>query len=675
MGDKIVWKAFVISVVLMLVSSVAPCIAVNNSRAPDEEAMPTIEPFYPAPFSHSPAYGSEVHPSGSNSIAKDLNLTTRTTSVAPEEEWNRTFGGTYGELAYSVQQTSGGGYIIAGITWSYGAGYGDFWLVKTDSSGKEEWNRTFGGTYEDRAHSVQQTSDGGYIIAGTTDSYGAGHNDFWLVKTDSSGKEEWNRTFGGTYWDRAYSVQQTSDGGYIIAGTTDSYGAGHYDFWLVKTDSSGKEEWNRTFGGIDWDEAYSVQQTSDGGYIIAGYTDSYGVGSSYFWLVKTDSSGKEEWDRTFGGTYKDRAYSVQQTSDGGYIIAGYTHSYGAGSGDFWLVKTDSSGKEEWDRTFGGTYWDRAHSVQQTSDGGYIIAGETESYGAGSIDFWLVKTDSSGKEEWNRTFGGTDGDWTESVQQTSDGGYIIAGTTDSYGAGYGDFWLIKLRGEVIENRPPIASFAYSPENPVVNQAVTFDASNSTDSDGTITSYEWDFGDGTNGTGEIITYSYSSAGDFVVNLTVTDDDGVTNSTSKLITVSELERFIFDTGAPASPYPSIMGNHTGTIKSNHTVIATKLYTYSCIGTGGHTEYAKIWNATWNATAAWDGYAGDWHNITFDKTVVLLPNETYNYTIITGSYPQIHHTPALPTDNGWINCTKFTDANRMEYTNWVPAIRLWSW
>jgi hypothetical protein len=623
MGDKIVWKAFVISVVLMLVSSVAPCIAVNNSRAPDEEAMPTIEPFYPAPFSHSPAYGSEVHPSGSNSIAKDLNLTTRTTSVAPEEEWNRTFGGTYGELAYSVQQTSGGGYIIAGITWSYGAGYGDFWLVKTDSSGKEEWNRTFGGTYEDRAHSVQQTSDGGYIIAGTTDSYGAGH----------------------------------------------------YDFWLVKTDSSGKEEWNRTFVGIDWDEAYSVQQTSDGGYIIAGYTDSYGVGSSYFWLVKTDSSGKEEWDRTFGGTYKDRAYSVQQTSDGGYIIAGYTHSYGAGSGDFWLVKTDSSGKEEWDRTFGGTYWDRAHSVQQTSDGGYIIAGETESYGAGSIDFWLVKTDSSGKEEWNRTFGGTDGDWTESVQQTSDGGYIIAGTTDSYGAGYGDFWLIKLRGEVIENRPPIASFAYSPENPVVNQAVTFDASNSTDSDGTITSYEWDFGDGTNGTGEIITYSYSSAGDFVVNLTVTDDDGVTNSTSKLITVSELERFIFDTGAPASPYPSIMGNHTGTIKSNHTVIATKLYTYSCIGTGGHTEYAKIWNATWNATAAWDGYAGDWHNITFDKTVVLLPNETYNYTIITGSYPQIHHTPALPTDNGWINCTKFTDANRMEYTNWVPAIRLWSW
>ena len=132
------------------------------------------------------------------------------------------------------------------------------------------------------------------------------------------------------------------------------------------------------------------------------------------------------------------------------------------------------------------------------------------------------------------------------------------------------------------------------------------------------------------------------------------------------------IFDTGAPANPYPSIMGNHTGTIKPNHTVIATKLYTYPCAGTGGHTEYARIWNLTWNATATWEGYAGDWHNISFDKTVVLLANKTYNYTIRTGSYPQIHHTDALPTENGWINCTKFTDANGKVYYDWIPAIRL---
>ncbi|RJS68305.1 hypothetical protein CW714_10330, partial [Methanophagales archaeon] len=311
---------------------------------------------------------------------------------------------------------------------------------------EEAWNKTFGGTNWDEARSVQQTSDGGYIIAGFTESYGAGKRDFWLVKTDSNGNEEWNKTFGGTDRDAAYSVQQTSDGGYIIAGYTESYGAGYDDFWLVKTDSNGNEEWNKTFGGISSDWAYSVQQTSDGGYILAGYTWSYGAGKRCdFWLVKTDFEGNEEWNKTFGGTDWDEASSVQQTSDGGYIIAGGTRSYGAGRCDFWLVKTDFEGNEEWNKTFGGTSSDWAYSVQETSDGGYIIAGETGSYGAGE-DFWLVKTDFNGNEEWKKTFGGISSDWASSVQQTSDGGYIIAGFTWSYGAGGYDFWLVKVKGE-------------------------------------------------------------------------------------------------------------------------------------------------------------------------------------------------------------------------------------
>jgi len=160
--------------------------------------------------------------------------------------------------------------------------------------------------------------------------------------------------------------------------------------------------------------------------------------------------------------------------------------------------------------------------------------------------------------------------------------------------------------------------------------------------------------------------------MVNLIVTDNDGATNSTTKIITVYP-PAAIFDTGAPSNPYPSISGTHTGTITPNQTIIATKLYTYPCEGTGGHTEYARIWNKTWNATATWEGYAGDWHNITFDKPVVLLPNKTYNYTIRTGSYPQIHHTDALPTANGWINCTEFVDANGKIYDDWIPAIRLY--
>ena len=223
-----------------------------------------------------------------------------------------------------------------------------------------------------------------------------------------------------------------------------------------------------------------------------------------------------------------------------------------------------------------------------------------------------------------------------------------------------------------NQPPIANFTYYPEKPVVNQSVTFDASSSYDPDGNITSYEWNFGDGniTNTMHEIIKHSYSEVGSYEVTLTVTDNEEAKNSTTKIITV--YSGAIFDTGSPRNPYPSIMGTHKGTIKPNHTIIATKLYTYPCPGTGGHTEYARIWNATWEANATWEGYAGEWHNISFDKTVVLFAGETYFYEIRTGSYPQIHHTNALLTANGWINCTEFEDVNGKVYHDWIPAIKL---
>ena len=228
-------------------------------------------------------------------------------------------------------------------------------------------------------------------------------------------------------------------------------------------------------------------------------------------------------------------------------------------------------------------------------------------------------------------------------------------------------------ETIEvKRPPIASFTYSPENPVVNQAITFNASNSTDTDGNIISYEWGFGDETNGTGEITTHFYSLAGDYNAILTITDNEEVKNSIFKVITVSELEEIIFDTDSPYNSYPSICGNHTGTITPNKTITVNKLYTYPCAGTGGHTEYARIWNSTLDVNAIWNGYTGDWHNISFDNTFTLVANETYNYTIRTGSYPQIYHTHALPTENGWINCTQFIDANGKSSANWIPAIKL---
>jgi len=376
-------------------------------------------------------------------------LLVSTTAAGPGDTlWTRTYGGSDYDGGHSVQQTSDGGYIIAAYTQSFGAGLSDVYLVKTDSSGDTLWTRTYGGSASDQGYSVQQTTDSGYIIAGYTRSFGAGYEDVYLVKTDSYGDTLWTRSYGGSGDDQGYSVQQTSDGGYIIAGYTSSFGAGYRDFYLLKTDSSGDTLWTRTYGGSYTDVGHSVQQTSDGGYIIAGETTSFGAGSYDVYLVRTDSDGDTLWTRTYGGTDPDYGYSVQQTSDGGYVAAGMTESFGAGESDVYLVKTDSSGDSLWTGTYGGGAYDyeEGYSVQETSDGGYIIAGVAWSAGVG-YDVYLVRTESSGESLWSRTYGGSNDDYGWSVQETSDGGYIVAGYTESFGAGYADVYLVKTAGGV------------------------------------------------------------------------------------------------------------------------------------------------------------------------------------------------------------------------------------
>jgi len=392
-------------------------------------------------------------------------LNTFPSAPIPEEEWNRTYGGSSDDVGTYGQQTKDGGYIITGYTSSYGADApfswlikvqhrGDLWLIKTDAKGHKEWDRTYGGLGKDLGFFVQQTKDEGYIIVGGKKSFWiVGNYDLWIIKTDAKGNVLWDRTFGGSGEDLGFSVQQTNDDGYIIAGYT-SFTNGK-KAWIIEIDSQGNKQLDMATGRAD-SEAASIGLTKDGGYIIAGYTPSSGSGKEDVWLIKTNSKLHWDWLKTFGGPSRDLGLSVQETEDGGYIIAGLTESFGAGKGDVWLIKTDPKGDKEWDRTFGGSNFDSGASVQQTRDGGYIITGyntittdNVRSYSrlfnsANIGRVWLIKTDSKGIELWNETFGGTRNDWGNSVQETRDGGYIITGVTESYGAGKEDVWLIKVR---------------------------------------------------------------------------------------------------------------------------------------------------------------------------------------------------------------------------------------
>jgi hypothetical protein len=356
--------------------------------------------------------------------------------------FQKTFGGTAEDGPNSVIQTNDGGYIITGQTKNFGAGDFAVYLIKTDVNGDSLWTKTFGGTGTDVGFSIKQTTDGGYIIAGSTLSFGSGDFDIYLIKTDSIGSPLWSKTFGGTNDDEGFSVQQTTDGGYIITGSTDSFGSGDYDAYLIKTDANGDTLWTKIFGGIFNDLAYSVQQTTDGGYIVVGYTVSFGAGNADVYLIKTDANGNSLWSKTFGGAIDDQGYLVQQTMDGGYIVAGKATSFGAGNSDVYLIKTDPNGNSLWIKTFGGADYDYGFSVQQTMEGGYIVAGRTVSFGAGGNNVYLIKTDVNGDTLWTKTFGETGYSTGNSVELTNDGGYIIACETTGFGAGNYDIYLIK-----------------------------------------------------------------------------------------------------------------------------------------------------------------------------------------------------------------------------------------
>jgi hypothetical protein len=335
-----------------------------------------------------------------------------------------------------------------------------FSLILSAKAETTMYDETYGGISRDRAFSLVIASDGGYVLAGASNSFGVDGMNGWLVKTDANGIVEWNMTYGGAGDDVISSVVIESDGGYALGGKSncdagfwidkqalDVFVLSDGDAWLIKTDSSGNMEWNKTYGGTGGGGVFSLVETTDGGYALAGCTHS--ANSSFYgdaWLVKTDSSGNREWNKTYGGPYLDGFFSLIVASDGGYAIAGYTNPSSASDMNFWLVKTDEFGNMEWNMTYEGAGWDEAYSLVETSDGGYAIAGATGTFGPPGGDFWLMKTDGVGNVQWNQTYGGAGEDFANSLVETSDGGFAIAGymyVTFSLGSnGDDDVWLLK-----------------------------------------------------------------------------------------------------------------------------------------------------------------------------------------------------------------------------------------
>ncbi|MFH1010651.1 MAG: hypothetical protein V1784_05390 [bacterium] len=362
---------------------------------------------------------------------------------APDTLWTRVYGGNGNEAAVAVHQTTDSGFVVVGSTSSFGAGIQDFYLLRTDVNGDTLWTHTYGGATKDQALSVRQTSDGGYIMAGITDPAGSDSGNVYVIKTDAAGTVTWPRTFGGSYYDAGICVRQTTDGGFVVAGATGTSIIDLANALLLKLNSAGTQSWSRNFGGLGADFASAVEQTSDGGYILAGFTAPFLSLIGDVYLIKTNSSGTQTWSRTFGGDSVDIALSVLQTSDGGYILAGLTKSFGAGGNDAYVIKTNSSGDSLWTRTYGGSAADYASSIQPTADGNYIIAGGTESFGVSGSAAYLIKINGSGDTLWTKIVDEPGGDSSAAVQQTFDGDFIVVGGTNSYGPDSSNVWLFKL----------------------------------------------------------------------------------------------------------------------------------------------------------------------------------------------------------------------------------------
>jgi len=368
------------------------------------------------------------------------------TAFAQDTLWTKTYGGSLNDIGISVLQAADGGYAIGGYTNSPPAQLYDCYLLRTDENGDSLWAETYGGEGSQHAYCLQQTTDGGFVMTGFTEGTSLDSH-VYLLKTDSDGDSIWAQTYGADSLNETSTwVEQTSDGGYIISGHAWRPVTG-FDFFLIKTDPDGNEEWTRYYAWWNADYAYCVRQTSDGGYILTGGTSSNELYEYDVLLMKLDAMGDSVWATRYGGDDDDRGNCVLETSDGGYVIAGFTESFGAGGRDVYLIKTDEGGDTLWTRTLGDTYHDAATAVAETSDGGYVVTG-TWSIPQVTFDAYVVRLDVAGNVLWSGLYGGEESDAGYSIQQTDDGGYMLVASTESFGAGGVDIYLVKLAPDAV-----------------------------------------------------------------------------------------------------------------------------------------------------------------------------------------------------------------------------------
>jgi hypothetical protein len=414
----------------------------------------------------------------------------------------RLLGGNVEDVPYTGIQTVDGGYIIAGssqssntgdLTGATNNGSDDAWIVKLNATGAIQWHRLLGGLASDIARSIQQTTDGGYIVAGNSSSSNTGtltgitnngQSDGWLIKLDGNGNVQWQKLFGGVIFDALSDIKVTFDGGYIICGNALSSnngtlagitnnGAG--DCWILRLDNGGNLQWQRLYGGNQIDNSLSIQITTDYGFIVAGYSLSSNTGTlagyinngtSDGWIMKLDSSGNVQWQRLMGGTTDETLNSVQQTTDNGYIVTGSSaSSFGGfinnGGLDGWILKLDNSGTIQWQKLLGGSAFDQLFNIQLTSEGRYIVAGQSQSSNSGTLtgltnnggaDYWILKFDEFGILQWQKLLGGSTHDEARSINLTADGVFIVTGYSLSSNTGNltglnnnggRDYWILKL----------------------------------------------------------------------------------------------------------------------------------------------------------------------------------------------------------------------------------------